>query len=271
MPLGTRPIVQPNYDDIINRVAAEEGADPEDIRALIHVESRGNPRAMSGKGARGLMQVMPDTARGMGFDPEQLYDPEVNIRAGSRYWMQMVKRQKGDKRRAAGAYNAGPVAVARYGDVPPFDETQKYVKDFIERRTGMPLPNIASSLGQGTNFMPARDPSTWHFRNNSPANFNPGWPNNPYISDIPEAQPFDKGAWQGQDFSGTLNQPPPPTYHSRLPTSSLLRNIDAPDFSLSQLPSAPPPKSFMSTLRERANATNPNQHFSIEDMWGQFG
>lgn len=271
MPPGTRKSAYPNYDDVINRVAAEEGVDPEDIRALAHIESRGNPTATSPSGAMGIMQVMPSTARSMGFDPTQLHDPETSIRAGSRYWKQMLDAQRGDKRLAAASYNAGPGAVAKYGDVPPFPETQDYVRRFIERRTGMPLPNISASLGQGINFMPAYDASTWQFHNNSPANLNTGWPDNAYAGSVPEAQPFDPDAGQNPDYSGVLNRPPMPMPRSsRLPTSALLRTVDSPDFSLSQLPSAPPPKSFMTTLRERAAAANPYPQYTMNDMWGEF-
>ncbi len=114
------------FDDIIEREAATSGLSPDLIRAVIQVESGFNPAAVSPKGAQGLMQLMPATARDLGVvDP---FHPEENIRGGVAYLKQLLARYSQDLRRALAAYNAGPASVTRYGDVPPYRETQAYVQ-----------------------------------------------------------------------------------------------------------------------------------------------
>ena len=98
------------------------------LEAVIAAESSGNPRAVSRKGALGLMQLMPDTARVVGVsDP---LDPQQNIKGGARYLRRMLDRF-GDLRQALAAYNAGPTTVERHGGVPPISETEAYVDRII--------------------------------------------------------------------------------------------------------------------------------------------
>jgi soluble lytic murein transglycosylase-like protein len=104
----------------------ESGVDESLIRAIIHAESAFNPRAMSLKGAQGLMQLMPGTANDMGV--LDAFDPAQNIRGGARYLGLLLKNFNGDVRLTAAAYNAGPAAVQHYNGVPPFAETQVYVQ-----------------------------------------------------------------------------------------------------------------------------------------------
>ena len=112
-------------DLLIRRFALEQGLSPRLVQAVVQVESGYNPRALSSKGAMGLMQLMPDTARLMGVsDP---WDPAQNIRGGTRYLARQLDRFSGNLVLALAAYNAGPTAVARYGGVPPYRETQNYV------------------------------------------------------------------------------------------------------------------------------------------------
>ena len=112
------------YADLINRTAREHGIEPNLIKALIRVESNFNPGAVSRKGAQGLMQLMPATARQLGIDDP--LEPTDNVRGGTRYLRSMLDRY-GDLSRAIAAYNAGPTAVDRYGGIPPYPETQDYV------------------------------------------------------------------------------------------------------------------------------------------------
>ena len=127
------PVVAPlvarqnvHYEPLIRQHAGQRGVRPELVRAVIQVESAFNPRAVSPKGAMGLMQLMPATAKLFGvIDP---FNPAENIRAGVSYLRQLLDRYGHDEQLALAAYNAGPGAVDKYGSkVPPYKETQRYV------------------------------------------------------------------------------------------------------------------------------------------------
>ena len=114
----------------IAKAAAQTGLSEELLRGVIHAESGGNSAARSPKGAIGLMQLMPSTAKELGVDPT---DPVQNILGGARYLAQM-KSRFGSDRLALAAYNAGPGAVEDHGGIPPYPETQNYVKRVIAAR-----------------------------------------------------------------------------------------------------------------------------------------
>lgn len=112
----------------IRQVSREEGVDESLIRAVIEVESGFDPNAVSSDGARGLMQLMPDTARELGINPDR---PEENIRGGARYLGRMIDRF-GELDQALAAYNAGPEVVKKWDGIPPYDETRQYVKRVLD-------------------------------------------------------------------------------------------------------------------------------------------
>ena len=114
------------FSDTIGVAAKQYGVDVGFIRAIIHAESAFNPLARSRKGAMGLMQLMPGTAKDMGV--ADTANPEQNIKGGVRYLAALLQTFSGNEMLAAAAYNAGPGAVTRHGGIPPYEETQTYVK-----------------------------------------------------------------------------------------------------------------------------------------------
>jgi hypothetical protein len=114
------------FAGFINSAASVHQIDPALVRAVIHAESNFNPKARSPKGAMGLMQLMPATARSLGVLDASL--PANNIKGGVRYLAMLLKRFKGDISLAAAAYNAGPEAVEKYVGIPPYEETIVYVQ-----------------------------------------------------------------------------------------------------------------------------------------------
>jgi len=124
----------PHLADLIEPAATRYGLDSRLVAAVIWVESSGDPKAVSRKGAQGLMQLMPETARRLGVS--DALDPNENVEGGSQYLRQQLDDHNGDLSLALAAYNAGPQAVARYGGVPPYPETQHYVQRVLDLYQG---------------------------------------------------------------------------------------------------------------------------------------
>ena len=116
------------YDDIIVTAARTHRVPPELVKAMVLVESGMNPKALSPRGAQGLMQLMPGTARELGVD--DAYDPHENVFGGALYIRKMMDRFP-NRKHAIAAYNAGPGNVRKYGGIPPFTETRYYVEKVL--------------------------------------------------------------------------------------------------------------------------------------------
>lgn len=117
------------FDPLIREMAAKYGVPARLIKSVIDQESKFKPNARSGVGARGLMQLMPATARELGVRNPN--DPRQSIEGGTKYLARLLKQFKGNTRFALAGYNAGPGNVRKYGGVPPFRETQTYVRNIM--------------------------------------------------------------------------------------------------------------------------------------------
>ncbi len=126
---GQVPEPAGEYEAIIREVSENSGLRPELVKAVILVESGFNPGAVSAKGARGLMQLMPVQFRSYNIDDP--FDPRQNITAGTRYLEKLLKRYNGNLNLSLAAYNAGPAAVDHYRGVPPYRETRQYVQKVL--------------------------------------------------------------------------------------------------------------------------------------------
>jgi Rod binding domain-containing protein len=117
------------YEDIINEASSSYGVDKNLIKSVILTESSANEKAVSSAKAKGLMQLIDSTASNMGV--KNVWDPKENIFGGTKYLSQMLRKYNGNVNLALASYNAGPVNVQKYGGVPPFEETQNYIKRVI--------------------------------------------------------------------------------------------------------------------------------------------
>jgi soluble lytic murein transglycosylase-like protein len=125
----TAPRFAPYIEGLINKYAAINGLSPNLVRAVIAQESDGNPKEVSNKGAMGLMQLMPEEVQEFGItDP---FDPEQNIAAGTRLLAGLLRKFNGSLPLALAAYNAGAHAVQKYNGIPPYPETQNYVRRIL--------------------------------------------------------------------------------------------------------------------------------------------
>jgi soluble lytic murein transglycosylase-like protein len=131
---------------LVAEVSREHGVDPKLVDSLVRVESDYDPSAVSHRGAMGLMQLMPETARRLAVDDP--FDPEANVRGGVREISRLIDRYAGNLQLALAAYNAGEGAVAQYRGVPPYAETRHYVSKIMTLYTGMPysLPGVRRAV-----------------------------------------------------------------------------------------------------------------------------
>ena len=124
------PASQLTVKELITTTALRHGIDPDFITSVVKAESDFNPQAVSSKGARGLMQLMPQTAADLGV--ENSFDPVANIEGGTKYLRELLDQYGGDAVKALAAYNAGPLRVQQYGGVPPYRETLAYITHIID-------------------------------------------------------------------------------------------------------------------------------------------
>src|SRR5205823_3063535 len=123
------PEQPPTLNQVIDSISDRHHLDPDLINSVIHAESGFNARAVSPKGAQGLMQLMPHTASQLGI--ANAFDPKANVEGGTRYLRELLERYNFDLVKALAAYNAGPHRVEQYRGVPPYYETRAYVANII--------------------------------------------------------------------------------------------------------------------------------------------
>lgn len=147
------PVPDIDLEPLISRHSERQNLDPKLVRAVIQTESGYNLRALSNKGAMGLMQLMPGTASLLNV--RNPYDADDNLRGGTTYLRSLIDRFAGSVELAVAAYNAGPGAVARHGGVPPYQETRDYVRRVLALYHG-DEPYLAAAAGRGPGFDVAR-------------------------------------------------------------------------------------------------------------------
>ncbi|MCI7541349.1 MAG: lytic transglycosylase domain-containing protein [Veillonellaceae bacterium] len=123
------PAADGDLATMVQEAARDQNVDARLVNAVAQAESGGDQSAVSPVGAIGVMQLMPDTAAGLGVNP---YDKKQNIEGGAKYLREMLDTFGGDVKKAVAAYNAGPAAVKAYGGVPPYPETQAYVDRVLD-------------------------------------------------------------------------------------------------------------------------------------------
>ncbi len=176
-PPSSRADIPAAYLDLINSACDRHGVDPSLVHAIVKVESDYNPGALSQKGAMGLMQLMPQTAVNMNI--KNSFDPAENIDGGVKYLKYLIDRYEGNLSLALAAYNSGETAVKRWGTIPPYKETQDYVKRILLIYNGYNGYNggnatiatrytIYMSYGEDGSLLLTDNPSNHQNRNSKP-------------------------------------------------------------------------------------------------------
>jgi soluble lytic murein transglycosylase-like protein len=142
VPVKPATLANAQFGQFIQSASKRFNVDPDLISSVIAIESNFNPKAVSRRNARGLMQLIPGTASHVGV--HNIFDPQENINGGTQYLAELLHRYDNDLILALAAYNAGPQRVQKYGRVPPFPETQSYVRrvkrTYDQRKTTPPTP-----------------------------------------------------------------------------------------------------------------------------------
>ena len=181
--LASRVATPSLYDAVIADAARSSAIDPKLVKSVMLIESAFNPAAVSRKGARGLMQLMPDTA--LHYGVRNSFDPAENISGGARHLAYLLGLYGGDLPRALAAYNAGEAAVARYGGVPPYSETRLYVSKGLAAYYGK------STLGGGFGLPVEK---TWGGQNGRPVRLIRDGKNRPLITtDVSASRALKRG------------------------------------------------------------------------------
>jgi len=143
--LGCTSATEDSVTNLIAGAAWRYQVDPDFVASVVKAESDFNPQAVSAKGAQGLMQLMPQTATGLGVD--NAFDPAANVEGGTKYLRQLLDQYNGDAAKALAAYNAGPQRVEQYHGVPPFAETREFITrvvvDFNGKKVRQQTPSRA--------------------------------------------------------------------------------------------------------------------------------
>ena len=151
-----------NVEDAVNAASDRYRLDPDFVNSVIRAESGFNPRAVSRKGAQGLMQLMPETASQLGVS--NAFDPQSNVDGGTRYLRELLERYNYDMVKALAAYNAGTKRVEQYHGVPPYRETRAYVtsivKDFNKKKLAQQKAAQGAQASAVAQTKPATQPST---------------------------------------------------------------------------------------------------------------
>jgi transglycosylase-like protein with SLT domain len=150
IPAPRMPLAQAPYGQLIQTASQKYGVDADLVFSVIAAESNFNANAVSRRGARGLMQLLPSTATRLGV--RDIFDPSQNIDAGTRYLRELLTLYQGDLVLTVAAYNAGPAALQKYGRVPPYRETQSYIrairKTYAQRKSRAGTKAETTSAGR---------------------------------------------------------------------------------------------------------------------------